>query len=67
VRIAKRYLPDDQHASGFAALIESLDEASWNRLSNRVPSAIAEREPLEFDAFDGVSAEQLHQVAHSGE
>ena len=67
VRIANRYLPDDPRAADFAALIESLDEASWNRLSNQVPSEIAKREPLEFDEFDAVSAEQLLQVAHSGE
>ncbi len=67
VRIAKRYLPNDPRSSDFAALIESLDGASWERLSNQVPSEIAEREPLEFDAFDAVSAEQLRQVAHSGE
>ena len=36
------------------------------RLSNQVPSAIADREPLEFEVFDGVSAVELGKVAHPG-
>ncbi len=65
VRIAKHYLPSNDEAQRFAALIDSLDEASWTRLSENVPGQIAEREPLEFDAFQGVSADDLSQVAHS--
>ncbi len=62
VRIARRYLPPNPQSEAFAGLIESLDEESWMRLSGDVPSAIADREPLEFDDFDGVSPEDLRRV-----
>jgi hypothetical protein len=64
VRIAKRYLPSDAHAEGFAELIESLDQASWLRLASTVPLAIADRQPLEFDDFDAVSSDDLARIAH---
>jgi hypothetical protein len=65
VRISQHYLPPNDEAESFAALIDSLDEDSWTRLSENVPAEIANREPLEFDAYQGVSAEDLGQVAHS--
>jgi hypothetical protein len=65
VRIANRYLPERSQAAGFAELVESLDDASWNRLSSEVPTEIAERAPLEFEEFDAVTAEQLRQIALS--
>ena len=64
VRIAKRYLPASSDSLAFSELIESLDQESWTRLSSRVPSEIADREPLEFDSFEGVSADDLAQIAH---
>lgn len=63
VLIAERYLPPNAEASEFAALIESLDEESWSRLSSHVPADIVDREPIEFDAFHGVSAADLGRVA----
>ena len=63
VVISTRYLPPSREAAGFADLIDSLDEDSWRHLSGNVPPAIAEREPSEFDAFRGVSAEDLAAVA----
>ena len=65
VRISTRYLPRNDEAQSFAALIDSLDEASWTRLSENVPSQIANREPLEFDEYKGVTADDLSRVAHS--
>lgn len=64
VRISKRYLPPKPQSESFAALIESLDQESWMRLSGAVPAGIADREPLEFDAFDEVSASDLRRIAH---
>jgi hypothetical protein len=66
VRIAQRYLPTDDEAEGFAALIESLDDESWARLSNHVPTEIAEREPRTFDEFDEVSPDALSRIARGG-
>lgn len=63
VRISQKYLPADDTASGFAALIESLDEESWTRLSGNVPVEIAEREPIEFDEYDAVSPQDLRRAA----
>lgn len=63
VRIAKRYLPQNAEASRFAEVIESLDEESWARLSTQVPAELAGREPIEFDEFDGVSADELRRIA----
>ena len=67
VRIAKRYLPERALAADFAELVESLDEASWNRVSSQVPWEIAEREPLVFEEFDAVTAERLRDIALSGD
>ena len=66
VRIAQRYLPQSEQASSFSRLIESLDEESWARLASHVPPLIAEREPMELEAFDGVTAGVLAQVARGG-
>lgn len=63
VRIAQRYLPQNEQAIGFAQLIDSLDEESWARLASQVPPIIAEREPIELEAFDGVAADDLAEVA----
>jgi hypothetical protein len=59
VRIAQRYLPQSEQASSFSRLIESLDEESWARLASQVPPLIADREPMELEAFDGVTADEL--------
>lgn len=63
VRISQKYLPADDTASGFAALIESIDEESRTRLSGNVPAEIAEREPTEFDEYDAVSPDDLRRAA----
>ena len=63
VLFARRYLPSNEKAEGFAELIDSLDEESWARLSAHVPDHIAEREPVELEAFEGVTAEALAAIA----
>lgn len=63
VRIARRYLPSNDQAERFAALIESLDRKAWDRLCASVPPEIAEREPFTFDEFDGVSVDELTAIA----
>ena len=63
VRIAKRYLPANEKATSFAQLIDSLDEESWARLADQVPPMISDREPIELEAFDGVTAADLAEVA----
>ncbi|MFW2387602.1 MAG: glycosyltransferase [Polyangiales bacterium] len=63
VRISEKYLPPNETARGFAALINSLDENSWARLSGDVPPEIAEREPIEFDGYDAVTPDDLRKAA----
>ncbi len=58
-RMYRTHLPPSAAADSFAELILSLDEASWNRLVERVPDEIAAREPSDLGAFDGVSARAL--------
>ncbi len=63
VQISRTYLPQTNSCSEFASFVEALDEAAWKRLVRRVPDEIAERDPAEFDHFDGVTAAQLRSLA----
>jgi len=63
VQISEKYIPPSETAAGFAALINSLDEDSWARLSGDVPAEIAEREPIEFDAYEAVTPDDLRKAA----
>ena len=57
-----KYLPPVATADSFAAFIDELTEDDWNRLLDRIPPAITEREPAEFGTFAGVSADDLRAV-----
>ncbi len=61
-RLYRRELPASPEAESFARLIEGLDGEAFSELVARVPAEIAEREPLEFDDFDDVSAQDLADV-----
>ena len=60
--IYRRYLPTNPRSERYAALIESCDEAGWQRLLERVPSEIASREPAEFDLWAEVDASELEAI-----
>ena len=64
VAMYRRYLAPSADADAFCALIETLDQAAWDRLVDRVPAAIAEREPYEFGDWCGVSAAELRELAN---
>lgn len=66
VRLYRRELPPSARAESFARLIDELETETFNELVARVPAAIVEREPLEFDDFDGVSAQALAEVVGLG-
>jgi hypothetical protein len=66
VRLYRRELPRSGRAEPFAGLIDELDAETFNDLVARVPPEIADREPLEFDDFDGVSAQALAEVVGLG-
>ena len=59
VAMYRAYLPARQDSDELAAFIEALDESSWSRLVDDIPEGIAEREPLEFGRWRGVSAADL--------
>lgn len=61
----RRYLPASPDSEPFAELIEGLDEPAWQRLLERVPAQIAEREPAEFGRYAGVSALDLGRSARA--
>jgi hypothetical protein len=63
VLIAKRYLPRNEQATSFADLIESLDQESWARLASHVPADIADREAIELEGYDRITADDLGKVA----
>jgi hypothetical protein len=56
-------LPPDPTAETFAGLIESMSEEGFQRLLERIPAAIADRDPAEFDEFKGVTAAELAGLA----
>ncbi len=60
--MSRKYLPAQESGNAFALLVESLDEENWNRLVDRTPSAIANRDPLTFEEFSGVSADDLRAL-----
>jgi len=63
VAMYRRYLEPDTAADEFCELIEGLDPEAWDRLVDRVPAAIAEREPHEFGDWCGVGADELRRLS----
>ncbi|MEO0559869.1 MAG: hypothetical protein AAF170_17000 [Bacteroidota bacterium] len=64
-RIATLYrstLPATAEADALADLIERLDNDSFHRLVARLPPALADREPIEFDAYRETRATDLAQA-----
>jgi glycosyltransferase involved in cell wall biosynthesis len=62
VQISRTYLPQTDSSSEFASFVDTLDDAAWKRLVRRLPAEIAERDPAEFDCFDGVTVAQLRSL-----
>jgi glycosyltransferase involved in cell wall biosynthesis len=61
VAMYRRLLPATSEGDAYAAFIEALDEAAWQRLLDAVPSAIADGDPQTFDACDLVEIEELRR------
>lgn len=61
VAMYRRFLPVTSEGDAYAAFIESLDEAAWQRLLDAVSSAIADGDPRTFDALDFVDIEELRR------
>ena len=60
--MSRKYLPAQESGNAFALLVESLDEENWNRLVDRTPSAIANGDPLTFEKFSAVTADDLRAL-----
>lgn len=60
--MSRKYLPAQQSGNAFAHLVESLDEENWNCLVDRTPPEIANGDPLTFENFSGVSADDLRAL-----
>ncbi len=54
-----KYTKRNTVADSFADLINEMTEESWNTLVENIPTGITNREPIEYNEFDGVSAAQL--------
>ena len=63
----RRYLPSDPVAGGFADLVDRLDDVSWDRLLDKIPVGITAREPLEYSAYQGVTANEIARAAQIDE
>ena len=62
-RFYREILPPDPVAETFAELIEALSQADFERLLQRIPAEIADRDPMEFDEWEGVAAAELASLA----
>ena len=61
-RMYRRYSPPDERAESFAGLVEAMDQDGWNRLVAAIPTAITDREPMQFTSWAGVDADELQAV-----
>ena len=58
----RRYLPANPESDAFASFVEGLDEASWDRLVENVPQAIAEADPTTFADMNEVTVGDLEAI-----
>ena len=59
VKMYRKYLPATSTSDSFGRFIEKLNDQAFQKLLNNIPKAITDREPLEFQEFDQVSASEL--------
>lgn len=62
VGLYRTHLPATAGADGFADLIDRLEPSTFYGIVDRLPSELADREPREFEGYDGVTAEQLGRI-----
>lgn len=60
VAMYRRYLPPAPEAEALAALIEGMSEEDWAYLSEHVPPAIADGDPLRFSEERPIGAAELY-------
>ena len=65
VGMYRRYLSAHPDADRLADMIESMSEAEWSYLTERVPAAIADGDPTEFDRNRPISVDDLIAVMSS--
>ncbi len=57
--------PSSTKATGFADFVDQLSQTDWDRLVQRIPDDITDRNPAEFGTYDGVSVEHLRRLCQS--
>lgn len=62
----RHYLTANPESDTFAAFIEGLDEESWNRLLDSIPTEIAEGDPNHFGDHAPVPAGELQAILSEG-
>jgi hypothetical protein len=55
----KKYLKPNENALAFADFIQSLDEEKFHELLDHIPEEITKREPIEFNDYHDISADDL--------
>ncbi|MCB0835014.1 MAG: hypothetical protein KDE26_19995 [Bacteroidetes bacterium] len=58
----KKYLPANPQSDEIAQFILDLSKEEFDQLLDNIPTAITDREPVEFNEFKGVSAEDLRMA-----
>ncbi len=58
----RHYLEINAEGDAFADFVESLDEATWERLQDNIPAGIIDREPAEYGEYKGVTVEDLQRA-----
>jgi len=55
-----RYMEPNVRADEFAAYVSELTDADFSELLEQIPEAIVEREPIDFNEFQGVGVSDLY-------
>ena len=58
-KMYRKYTGINKESESFSDFIDSLSTEQWDKLVEKIPKSIAEREPLEFELFDDVKVSDL--------
>lgn len=61
-KMYRKYTGKNQESESFSNFIDSLSNEQWDRLVEQIPYEIANREPLEFASFKGVTVIDFEDI-----
>ena len=64
-KMYKKYFPMNKKSEEFYKFINSLDEESFIKLIENIPTSILEKDPSEFTKFDKINALDLENIIKS--